>query len=445
MQKITIVGSGLVGSLLSIYLAKRGYQVNVYERRADLRTNRISAGRSINLALSDRGWRGLAAIGIEQEIRKVAIPMNGRMMHSVDGKLTYQAYGKSGQAINSVSRGGLNCVLMDIAEQHGVKIHFQQRCTGIDLKTATAYFEDDEQKKSEVQSDRIFATDGAFSAGRLQMQLSTDQFQYSQSYLEHGYKELTIPPTKDGEYAMDPNALHIWPRSAYMMIALPNLDKSFTCTLFFPHKGEPSFESLNTEKKTMNFFNTMFADAVPMMPTLKEDYANNPSSSLVTVRCFPWRFSDKVLLLGDAAHAIVPFYGQGMNCGFEDCVVLNELMDLHGENWEMIFSECERLRKPDADAIAELALNNFIEMRDKVGQESFLLQKKIEAWFSEKHPDRWTPLYTMVSYSPQIRYSEALREGKKQEAIMQQIMAMPDIKEQWSSNHVENKILELLM
>ena len=445
MQKITIVGSGLVGSLLSIYLAKRGHQVNVYERRADLRTNRISAGRSINLALSDRGWRGLAAIGIEQEIRKVAIPMNGRMMHSVDGKLTYQAYGKSGQAINSVSRGGLNCVLMDIAEQHGVKIHFQKRCTGIDLKTATAHFEDDVSLKSEVQSDRIFATDGAFSAGRLQMQLSTDQFQYSQSYLEHGYKELTIPPTKDSEYAMDPNALHIWPRSAYMMIALPNLDKSFTCTLFFPHKGEPSFESLNTEEKTMNFFNTMFADAVPMMPTLKEDYANNPSSSLVTVRCFPWRFSDKVLLLGDAAHAIVPFYGQGMNCGFEDCVVLNELMDLHGENWEMIFSECERLRKPDADAIAELALNNFIEMRDKVGQESFLLQKKIEAWFSEKHPDRWTPLYTMVSYSPQIRYSEALREGKKQEAIMQQIMAMPDIKEQWNSNIVENKILELLM
>ena len=445
MQKITIVGSGLVGSLLSIYLAKRGHQVNVYERRADLRTNRISAGRSINLALSDRGWRGLAAIGIEQEIRKVAIPMNGRMMHSVDGKLTYQAYGKSGQAINSVSRGGLNCVLMDIAEQHGVKIHFQKRCTGIDLKTTTAHFEDDVSLKSEVQSDRIFATDGAFSAGRLQMQLSTDQFQYSQSYLEHGYKELTIPPTKDSEYAMDPNALHIWPRSAYMMIALPNLDKSFTCTLFFPHKGEPSFESLNTEEKTMNFFNTMFADAVPMMPTLKEDYANNPSSSLVTVRCFPWRFSDKVLLLGDAAHAIVPFYGQGMNCGFEDCVVLNELMDLHGENWEMIFSECERLRKPDADAIAELALNNFIEMRDKVGQESFLLQKKIEAWFSEKHPDRWTPLYTMVSYSPQIRYSEALREGKKQETIMQQIMAMPDIKEQWNSNIVENKILELLM
>jgi kynurenine 3-monooxygenase len=333
---------------------------------------------------------------------------------------------------------------MDIAEQHGVKIHFQQRCTGMDLKTATAYFEDDNTHKSEVLADRIFATDGAFSAGRLQMQLSTDQFQYSQSYLEHGYKELTIPPTKDGEYAMDPNALHIWPRSSYMMIALPNLDKSFTCTLFFPHKGEPSFESLNTEEKAMKFFNTMFADAVPMMPTLKEDYANNPSSSLVTVRCFPWRFSDKVLLLGDAAHAIVPFYGQGMNCGFEDCVVLNELMDLHGENWEMIFSECERLRKPDADAIAELALTNFIEMRDKVGHESFLLQKKIEAWFSEKHPDKWIPLYTMVSYSPQIRYSEALREVKKQEAIMQQIMLMPDINEHWNSTLVENKIIELL-
>jgi kynurenine 3-monooxygenase len=445
MQKITLIGSGLVGSLLSIYLAKRGHQVTVFERRPDLRTNRISAGRSINLALSDRGWRGLQAVGIEEEIRKVAIPMKGRMIHATDGKLTYQAYGKDGQAINSVSRGGLNCVLMDIAEKHGVKIHFNQRCTNVDLRTATATFEHQETHAMTVEkSDRIFSTDGAFSAGRMQFQTTTDLFNYSQTYLEHGYKELTIPPTASGDYAMDPNALHIWPRSSYMLIALPNLDKSFTLTLFFPFTGEPSFASIDTEEKMMEFFKNVFGDAVPLMPTLKEDYFKNAAASLVTVRCFPWRFEDKMLLLGDAAHAIVPFYGQGMNCGFEDCVVLSELMDQYGDDWEKVFSECERLRKPDADAIAELALANFIEMRDKVGQESFLLQKKIEAWFSEKHPDKWIPLYTMVSYSPQIRYSEALLEGKRQEQIMQQIMAIPGIKEKWNSEEVENKILELL-
>ncbi|CAN5475928.1 NAD(P)/FAD-dependent oxidoreductase [soil metagenome] len=445
MKKFTLIGAGLVGSLLSIYLAKRGYKVSVYERRPDLRTNRISAGRSINLALSDRGWRGLSAVGIEPEIRKVAIPMKGRMMHATDGKLTYQAYGKEGQAINSVSRGGLNCELMDIAEKNGVEIFFNQRCTGVDLKTATATFEENTtHEKIEVHADHALATDGAFSAARLQMQLSTDRFNYSQTYLEHGYKELTIPPTPAGEYAMDPNALHIWPRGTFMLIALPNLDKSFTCTLFFPFEGETSFKSLDSKEKMWKFFETTFADTIPLMPNLKEEFFANPNSSLVTVRCFPWKFSDKVLLLGDAAHAIVPFYGQGMNCGFEDCAVLDELMEKHGENWDAIFEEFQNLRKPDADAIAELALTNFVEMRDRVGQESFLLQKKIEAWFSANHPDKWIPLYTMVSYSPQIRYSEALHEGKHQEQIMQQVLSMPGIKDKWDSPEVEAKILSLI-
>jgi kynurenine 3-monooxygenase len=445
MKNFTIIGSGLVGSLLSIYLAKRGYTVNVYERRPDLRTNRISAGRSINLALSDRGWRGLAGVGVVDEIRKVAIPMTGRMMHSVEGKLTYQPYGKDGQAINSVSRGGLNCVLMDLAEQHGVKIHYNQRCTNVDLKTATAWFENTETKQPiEVKSDRIFSTDGAFSAGRLQMQLATDRFNYSQTYLEHGYKELTIPPNAEGEYAMDPSALHIWPRDSYMLIALPNMDKSFTCTLFFPFNGDPSFSSLSTPEKAMEFLRSAFPDIIDLIPNIEQEFMTNPHASLVTVRCFPWRYDDKVLMLGDAAHAIVPFYGQGMNCGFEDCVVLDELIEKHNENWDAIFEEFQQLRKPDADAIAELALNNFVEMRDKVGKASFLLQKKIEARFSEKHPTKWTPLYTMVTYSPQIRYSEALREGNRQEEIMQKVMSVPGIENKWDSDEVENLMLNLL-
>ena len=444
-KNITIVGAGLVGSLLSIYLAKRGYTVSIYERRPDLRKNRISAGRSINLALSDRGWRGLEGVGIGDEIREVAIAMKGRMIHALDGKLSFQPYGKEGQAIYSVSRGGLNCVLMDLAEKQGVQLFYNERCTNIDIKTATAHFENDTtQKKSSVTASRIFSTDGAFSAGRLQLQLSTDKFNYSQNYLEHGYKELTIPATANGDYILEPNALHIWPRGHFMLIALPNMDKTFTCTLFFPFEGEPSFASLDTKEKVSSFFKKTFPDIHSLMPTLEEDFFSNPSPSLVTVKCFPWSNEEKFLLVGDAAHAIVPFFGQGMNCGFEDCVVLNQLMDEHNNDWQKIFTEFESSRKPDTDAIADLAVANFIEMRDKTADPKFLLQKKIEARFSEKYPQKWTPLYSMVTYSPHIRYSEALKEGMKQEAIMQKIMSLPGIEKNWDSEEVEKKILEML-
>lgn len=445
MSKIVIVGSGLVGSLVSIYLVRRGHQVEIYERRPDMRKNRIIAGRSINLALSDRGWRGLQGVGIADEVKKVALPMSGRMIHSVEGNVGYQPYGKEGQAINSVSRGGLNCLLMDLAEKNGVTIHFNQRCSHIDLNNAVVTVEDNDSKKLQnISADRIFSTDGAFSAGRLQMQLSTDRFSYSQSYLEHGYKELTIPPV-NGDFAMDPKGLHIWPRGSYMLIALPNLDKTFTCTLFFPFEGENSFAALNTKEKARAFFNKIFVDALALMPDFDNEYANNPVSSLITVKCFPWHYKDKMLLVGDAAHAIVPFYGQGMNCGFEDCVVLDQLMDKHGDHWEMIFREFEQLRKPDGDAIADLAVGNFIEMRDKVGHADFLLQKKIEAWFSSKHPDKWIPQYTMVTYSPHIRYSEALREGQRQEKIMQQVMKTKDIESKWDSAETEQLMLSLLV
>ena len=433
MKSISIIGAGLVGSLLAIYLAKRGHKVSVYERRPDLRKNRISAGKSINLALSDRGWRGLEGIGIDEEIRKVAIPMNGRMIHNLNGHVNYQPYGKEGQSIYSVSRGGLNCKLMDLAEHwENVEFFFEERCTNVDLESNIMHFENSgTHKVTSVESDLIFGADGAFSPARLSMQM-TDRFNYSQYYLEHGYKELTIPAKADGTWELEKNALHIWPRGSYMLIALPNLDGTFTCTLFFPFEGENSFASITNEKGLLEFFNRIFPDVVQLMPTLVHDYFTNPTSSLVTVKCFPWGFKDKLMLIGDAAHAIVPFFGQGMNCGFEDCSVLNELMEEHGEDWSKLLNEFQHSRKPNSDAIADLAVSNFVEMRDLVADDKFLLRKKIEAWLNEQFPDKWIPLYTMVTFS-QMPYSKAMSEGKRQEEIMQKIMSIPGIEDKWNS------------
>lgn len=445
-KQVTIVGAGLVGSLVSIYLAKRGYKVDIYERRPDMRKATISAGKSINLALSDRGWRGLEGVGIAQEIKKIAIPMYGRFIHHKDGTTAYQPYGKEKDAIYSVSRGEINMKLMDLAEQQkNVNIHFNERCTSIDRSSLKISFENNNTHKiSDVKTDLIFGADGAFAASRLNMQLQSDRFEYNQHYIEAGYKELIIPPGENGKFLLEKNALHIWPRGSFMMIALPNPDGNFTCTLFLPFEGEKSFNNLKTKEEVSKFFNEEFPDAVPLMPTLLDDFMNNPTSSLVTVKCFPWVFDNKIALIGDAAHAIVPFYGQGMNCGFEDCVVLNDLIDKYKENWDLILPEYQNLRKPDGDAIADLAIANFVEMRDKTADPKFLLQKKIEARFSEKHPEKWIPLYSMVTYSPHIRYSTALTEGAKQQAIMDKIMAMPDIENKWESHEVEEAILKAL-
>jgi kynurenine 3-monooxygenase len=446
MKKETIiVGAGLVGSLLSIYLSKRGYKVKIFERRGDMRKEKVSAGRSINLALSDRGINALEEVGIMEEIKKIAIPMHGRFLHNADGSTAYQPYGQDGQFINSVSRGELNKKLVNLAEKHGVEIIFNERCESVNWKKNVINFENTiQQEASNFSFDILFGSDGSYSAARLTHQLQHDKFQYQQYYIDFGYKELTIPAGSNGEFLMDKNALHIWPRGNYMLIALPNIDGSFTCTLFFPFDGEPSFKSLDTKEKVDAFFKTTFADAYNLMPTLKEDFFHNPTSSLVTVKCFPWVREDKFALIGDAAHAIVPFFGQGMNCGFEDCRVLNELIDKHNDDWSLILDEYQNLRKPDADAIAELALNNFVEMRDKVGDPKFLLQKKIEAAFSKKHADKWTPAYAQVTFSPHIRYSDALKNSIKQDAIMQQVMKMDDIENRWDDVAVEEKMLQLL-
>lgn len=442
-KEITIIGAGLVGSLLSIYLARRGNKVTIYERRQDMRKEAMSAGRSINLALSDRGIKALHEVGIMDDIRQIAIPMHGRQIHSIDGSSPYQAYGKDGQFINSVSRGELNCKLMDLAENNGVKIMFNHKCNNIDFNKNEITFENTVSHHFITHiSQLIMGTDGAYSAARLTHQLQHERFQYEQFYIDFGYKELNIPAGENGCFLLEKNALHIWPRGNYMLIALPNTDGSFTCTLFFPFDGEPSFSSLDTKDKVRSFFNTTFADASMLMPTLEEDFFNNPTSSLITVKCFPWIRDDKFALIGDAAHAIVPFFGQGMNCGFEDCLVLNGLIDKHNENWNAILEEFQSLRKPDADAIADLALNNFVEMRDKIADPKFLLQKKIEANFSGKHPDKWIPAYSQVTFNPQIRYSEALKNGARQETIMKKIMALPDIENKWQEEELEKMMLD---
>ncbi len=444
-KKISISGAGLVGSLLAIYFGKKGHEVSVYERRPDMRKTTIDGGRSINLALSNRGWKALEAVGAGENIRKMAIPMYRRVMHDREGKLTFQPYGKDGEAIYSVSRGGLNARLMELAEEAGnVHFHFDEKCTEVDLDKGEVTFENYlSGEESKVQADMIFGADGAFSAVRAVMQ-KTDRFNYSQEFIEHGYKELSIPPGPEGKHQLEREALHIWPRGNYMLIALPNPDGSFTCTLFFPFEGNPSFAMLDTTEKAREFFQQEFGDALDLMPHFDEEWKENPTSSLVIIRCYPWvSDSKKVTLIGDASHAIVPFYGQGMNSGFEDCTVLNDLMVQYGDDWDTILQKFQESRKPDADAIADLAMRNFVEMRDLTGDPRFLLQKKVEKHFHEKHPELWTPLYSMVTFS-HIRYSVALAEGKKQDAIMDKVMALPGIEDKWDSPEVEQLILELL-
>jgi kynurenine 3-monooxygenase len=438
-KHVAIVGAGLVGSLLALYLAKRGYKVSVFERRPDMRSGNADAGRSINLALSTRGIRALEEVGLADELRKVAIPMHGRMMHDIQGKLSFLPYGKEGQFINSISRSGLNIVLMDAAERAGVKLFFDHRCTNLDLDHTRLTFNNRNDFAQEF--DLIIGADGAFSAIRATMQV-TDRFNFSQHYIEHGYKELHIPAGTNGTFQLEKNALHIWPRESYMMIALPNPDGSFTCTLFFPFEGNPSFSSLQNEKDVSEFFHAVFPDAVRLIPNLLGDFKTNPTSSLVTVKCYPW-VKNKTLLIGDAAHGIVPFYGQGMNAGFEDCRILNQLLAKHGDDWEKTLPDFQQQRKPDTDAIAQLAFDNFIEMRDLVADADFLLRKKIEAKLHALYPERWIPQYAMVTFHDNIRYSDALMTGQKQKKIMDEVMKKPGLSSQWEQLDFEAIVKQL--
>lgn len=443
-KKAVIVGAGLVGALWAVILAKRGYIVDVYERRPDFREAGYVGGRSINLAMSERGWKAVEIAGIREKIEAVAIPMPGRMMHGTDGSLTFQAYGEEGQAIYSVSRGGLNIELVNIASEfEQVRFHFNQACRGVDLDNSAIRFEDTRTGvRYVIESDLIFGTDGAFSPVRNSLQ-KLPRFNYSQHYIESGYKELAILPNDDGSHKMATGALHIWPRGNFMLIALPNLDGSFTCTLFLPFEGEVSFEKLQTEEEVMAFFEKYFPDVIPLMPTLVQDFMENPTSALVTVRCNPWHYRHKILLLGDASHAIVPFFGQGMNAGFEDCTILDSLMDKYDEDWTAIIEEFNANRPEDANAIADLALLNFIEMRDKVADPKFLLWKKIEKHLHEKFPKEFQSVYSMVSFS-HVPYSQALAEVTHHEALFQKMLEIKNLEENWNGPEVDAVFREWL-
>lgn len=418
-DKITIIGGGLCGTLMAIYLAKRGFEINLFERRPDMRKNKISAGKSINLALSTRGLRALEKVGLAKEILADAIPMYGRMIHSKLGELSYQPYGKEGQAINSVSRGRLNTRLLELADEfENITLHFNTRCIDVDVEKSISIFELEDGSHKTVQSDRILGTDGAFAATRGKLQIS-DRFNYSQSYLHVGYKELEIPAGEAGDFLMEKNALHIWPRGAFMMIALPNPSGDFTCTLFMPFDV---FDRLKTKEDVETFFKQEYTDAVSLMPTLVNDFFKNPTSSLVTVRCFPWIKTDKIALLGDAAHAVVPFYGQGMNCSFEDVIVMDECIEKNGSDWIKTFEEYQSLRKPNADAIADLAIQNYYEMADKVGDKHFLHKKHIEHELSDLYPDKFKSQYELTTFST-TPYKYALDQGIKNDILLERIIA----------------------
>jgi len=418
---ITLVGAGLTGPLLAISLAQRGFLVQIFERRPDMRLTRASAGRSINLAVSMRGIHALREAGLWDQMSRIIIPMKGRMMHSLAGELTYQPYGQNDtEVINSISRADLNVALMNAAEARGVTIHFGERCIGMDWTTGAARFRNEESgREITVDSEVVIGTDGSASAIRQDMQ-KLGRLNSSQEVLDYGYKELTIAAGPGGKHILEPNALHIWPRGAYMLIALPNIDGTFACILFLPFEGRESFASLDSGEKALHFFQERFADAVPLMPQLQENYAGNPVGSMVTVKCAPWQLDGKVLLLGDAAHAIVPFFGQGMNCAFEDCTVFLELLDRHGPDWKKLFQEFEQGRKPNTDSIADMALENFIEMRDRVADPRFLFRKKVELALEAKYPHHFVPKYALVTFH-RVPYSVAFSRGKIQDRLLAEL------------------------
>lgn len=420
-EKITLVGGGLAGSLMSIYLAKKGYDVHLYERRGDMRHGKYEGGRSINLALSTRGINALSKVGLVDDILGIAIPMKGRMMHSTAGDLAYQAYGREDQAIYSVSRGELNIRLLQLADQYeNIHMYFDHKCVHANLETNEMTFVNAQGETVKVVSDVVLSTDGAFSAVRDAM-IRYPRYNFSQSYENYGYKELEIVPDSNGNFQMDVNSLHIWPRSSFMMIALPNPGGNFTCTLFMPYDGEVSLSNLQTKEQVSEFFNTYFADAVPMMPNLVDDFFNNPTGHLATMRCYPW-VKNNVALMGDSAHAVVPFYGQGMNCSFEDCVVLDECIDKFAGDWLMILDQYQKSRKPNADAIANLALQNFIEMRDLVGSPEFLHKKHVEHDLVELYSDIYKSQYERVTFSND-GYLDALNWGAKNDALLEKIIS----------------------
>lgn len=456
MSNVAIIGAGLAGSLLSIYLAKRGIKVDVYEARGDMRKEQVAAGRSINLALSDRGIAALREVGMDEYMLSEAVPMYGRMIHTVSGETKLLPYsGRQGEYINSVSRAGLNIALINEAEKFdGVTFYFNERCTAFDCESGSATFE----SRRTVNADTVIATDGAGSAVRLAMEDQLDGYSSSTVFLDHGYKELHIPPAPDGGFLLEKNALHIWPRHRFMMIALPNFDGSFTCTLFLAHKTNErsraaAFDHLTDRDSVRDFFESEFADAVPLMPALSQDFLGNPTGQLGTVKCWPWHVDGNVLLLGDSAHAVVPFYGQGMNCSFEDVRVLADLIDRQigtaetqrrGDDidWATVYREYGELRKVNTDAIADLAEENFYEMRDRVADPVFQRKRELETKLEQTYPDYFSK-YSMVTFREDLPYSVAKEKGNAQDELLMKICSTVESVDELDLESVVNRINDL--
>lgn len=427
-QNILIIGAGLCGSLLALRLGQRGYNVSLYEMRPDLRKANVSVGRSINLALSDRGIKAMKLVGIENKVKELCIPMNGRMLHDMEGNTVMAPYsGREHEYINSISRGLLNGLLLDEAEKHdNVKIYFNKKCKSVDFEKTTALFKDHETDAEFVEdADIIIATDGAGSALRKSYFLGKKfLFSFSQDWLSHGYKELSFLPTEDGGYKTFKNALHIWGRDSFMLIALPNLDGSFTVTLFLSYEdGEYNFGNLTTEVKVIEFFQKYFKDALELMPNLIEDFFTNPTSPLGTVKCSPWHYKGNTLLMGDAAHAIVPFYGQGMNASFEDVSIFDEVLNEGHHDWESIFKTYAKKRKKDTDAIADLAIDNFHEMKGHVNNTIFREKRNLEMALEKNFPNDYSSKYSLVTFNEDISYHEAMVRGRAQDKAILNMLA----------------------
>jgi len=419
-KRVAIVGAGLVGSLEACYLAQRGYQVDVYEYREDIRNMEHVPGRSINLAMSVRGLGALEKAGLEEHVRGYGIPMHARMIHNPDGTTKPIPYGKENQCIYSVGRRYVNEILLNEGSKHdNITFHFNHKLLKANLDAAELVFEKQGEIKPTVtvKSDLVIGCDGAFSAVRKEM-MKRPRFNYSQTYIPHSYMELCIPP-RDDDFAMPPNFLHIWPRGQFMMIGLPNQDKSFTLTLFMPNT---TFEGLKDRETLLSFFNENFRDSIELIgkEKLVSDYFSNRALSLVSVKCFPYHVADKAVILGDAAHAMVPFYGQGMNCGMEDCRVLDEAFDKNGDDISKALDDYSKHRNPDAEAMCDLAMYNYIEMRDLVNKKSFLIRKKFDNLLHWMFPNWWVPLYTSVTFTT-MRYHHCVSNRAWQDEALKKI------------------------
>ena len=421
-EKTLIVGAGLCGSLLALRMAQRGYQVEVYESRPDLRKSVISAGRSINLSLSDRGLKALRMVGLEKKARALCIPMKGRLMHDAASNTFESNYsGRQGECINSISRGNLNGLLLTEAEKYpNVNIHFNTKCLEIDIESKIARFQSfDSKEQFTVQADVIFGTDGAGSSLRKSYEKQFPAFKVSQEFLTHGYKELEIPADKNGGHLISKEHLHIWPRGDYMLIALPNMDGSFTVTLFLSYsEGSYNFDNLITKEKIIEFFEKDFPDTLALIPDVLKEFQNNPTGKLGTVKCYPWAYKGNTLLLGDSSHAIVPFYGQGMNASFEDVFVFDTVLNQFEGDWSTVFSEFQKQRKIDADAIADLAIDNYYEMRDHVANPLFKEKRIVEMGLEKFFPTEYFSKYSLVTFNEHIGYHEAMTKGRAQDTIL---------------------------